>query len=791
MNLSMNWLADYVKLDCDIKDFVARMTMSGSKVETYETEGAEITKVVVGKILSVVPHENSDHLVICQVDVGKEAPIQIVTGAHNVFAGALVPVALDGSTLPGGVKIKKGTLRGVESDGMLCSLGELNLTVNDFPYAIKDGIFIIEEDCTVGQDIHEALRLNDTSVEFEITSNRPDCLSVIGLAREAAVTYRVPLIRHTPTYRENNENVSDLLKVRVENDKLCKRYMAKIVKNVKIEPSPLWMRERLRASGVRPINNIVDITNYVMLEYGQPMHAFDYKYVTDGQIVVRNAKVGEKIVTLDGEEKNLTERMLVIADSEKPMAVAGVMGGEFSGIMDDTHTIVFESACFDGPSVRITAKQLGLRTESSGRFEKGLDPNTCPTALDRACELVEMLGAGEIVGGKIDEGMKHTEPHRIQLQVDWINRFLNLNVSREEMVKILESLECRMDGDDILVPSFRADLEHKVDIAEEIARIHGYDLIPTREIAGVAHGALTEKQKFERETKRLLTAAGLNEVITFSFVGESSLDKIGVPTDSPLRRMVRIKNPLSEDMKVMRTTAVPSMLDVLTRNYNNRNAVAKLFEIATIYTPIEGEDLPHEHPVVSLGMYGSGIDFYDLKGVVDLLLDRLGVQEAEVVRNTENPTYHPGRCADLVVDGKRIGTFGEIHPDVLTRYGVDCRMYVAEIELDDLFDHRGAEKEYKPLPKFPATTRDLALVCDDDTTVSDLTHAIKSAIPASILERVELFDVYRGKQIESGKKSVAFNIVLRSADHTLVDEETEAVIRKVLKNLEAIGAVLR
>lgn len=348
-----------------------------------------------------------------------------------------------------------------------------------------------------------------------------------------------------------------------------------------------------------------------------------------------------------------------------------------------------------------------------------------------------------------------------------------------------------MDGDDILVPSFRADLEHKADIAEEIARIHGYDLIPTREIAGVAHGALTEKQKFERETKRLLTAAGLNEVITFSFVGESSLDKIGVPTDSPLRRMVRIKNPLSEDMKVMRTTAVPSMLDVLTRNYNNRNAVAKLFEIATIYTPIEGEDLPHEHPVVSLGMYGSGIDFYDLKGVVDLLLDRLGVQEAEVVRNTENPTYHPGRCADLVVDGKRIGTFGEIHPDVLTRYGVDCRMYVAEIELDDLFDHRGAEKEYKPLPKFPATTRDLALVCDDDTTVSDLTHAIKSAIPASILERVELFDVYRGKQIESGKKSVAFNIVLRSADHTLVDEETEAVIRKVLKNLEAIGAVLR
>ena len=791
MDLSMKWLGDFVKLDTDIKDFVHRMTMSGSKVETYEVEGSDVSNVVVGKILSVEKHPDADKLVVCMLDVGKEAPIQIVTGASNVFPGAIVPVALDGANLPGGIKIKRGKLRGVESNGMLCSLAELNLTTNDFPYAIKDGIFIIEEDCTVGQDIHDALSLNDTCVEFEITSNRPDCLSVIGLAREAAATYNVPLTLHTPKYNENSENINDMLSVKVENNKLCKRYMAKIVKNIKVEPSPLWMRERLRASGVRPINNIVDITNYVMLEYGQPMHAFDYKYVTDGKIVVRNAKEGETIVTLDGEEKNLTDSMLVIADSGKPMAVAGVMGGEFSGIMDDTNTIVFESACFDGPSVRITAKKLGLRTESSGRFEKGLDPNNCKPALDRACELIEMLGAGEIVGGTIDEGDYKAEPTVIKFDCDWMNSFLSLNVPKEEMIDILARLDCKVEGDNIIVPSYRADLEHKADIAEEIARIYGYDRIPTTQLSGTACASLTPEQKFERETKNLLVASGMNEVVTFSFVPANVPDKLNVSEDSKLRDSVVIMNPISEDMKVMRTSAAGSMLEVLTRNYNNRNASAKLFEIATIYTPVEGEDLPDEHRIVSLGMYGEGVDFFDLKGVVDIVLSRLNVKGVEITRKTDNPTYHPGRCASVLIDGKEIGVFGEVHPAVLNNYGLDCKACIAEIELRDLFNNTVSEKTYKSLPKFPATTRDIALLCDDDLTVAELEKTIRNSVSASILENVELFDVYKGKQIEDNKKSVAFNIVLRSAERTLTDEETEAVIKKVLKNLEKIGATLR
>ncbi len=791
MDLSMKWLSDFVELDTDIKDFVHRMTMSGSKVETYEVEGSDVSNVVVGKILSVEKHPDADKLVVCQLDVGKEAPIQIVTGASNVFPGAIVPVALDGSNLPGGIKIKKGKLRGVESNGMLCSLVELNLTTNDFPYAIKDGIFIIEEDCTVGQDIHDALSLNDTCVEFEITSNRPDCLSVIGLAREAAATYNLPLKLHIPEYTENSENINDMLSAKIENNKLCKRYMAKIVKNIKVEPSPLWMRERLRASGVRPINNIVDITNYVMLEYGQPMHAFDYKFVTDGQIVVRNAKEGETIVTLDGEEKKLAESMLVIADSAKPMAVAGVMGGEFSGIMDDTNTIVFESACFDGPSVRITAKKLGLRTESSGRFEKGLDPNNCKAALDRACELIQMLGAGEIVGGTIDEGDYEAEPKKIKFECDWMNSFLSLNVSKEEMIDILNRLDCKVEGDYIIIPTYRADLEHKADIAEEIARIYGYDRIPTTQLSGTACAAFTPEQKFERETKNLLVASGMNEVVTFSFVPANVPDKLNVAEDSKLRDCVVITNPISEDMKVMRTSAAGSMLEVLTRNYNNRNASAKLFEIATVYTPVEGEALPDEHRIVSLGMYGEGVDFFDLKGVVDVLLSRLCVKDAEIVRKTDNPTYHPGRCAAIMIGDKEIGVFGEVHPTVLNNYGLDCKAYIAEIELRDLFVNAKTEKTYKALPKFPATTRDIALLCDDDLTVAELEKTIKTSVPASILESVELFDVYKGKQIEDNKKSVAFNIVLRSAERTLTDEETENVIKKVLKNLEKIGATLR
>ena len=540
MNLSMRWLSDYVDIQMEPREFSEGMTMSGSKVEGYAVEGFEINKVVVGKILSVEKHPDAEKLVVCQVDVGADTPVQIVTGASNVFPGAMVPVALDGSTLPGGKQIKKGKLRGVLSNGMMCSLGELGLTAHDFPYAIEDGIFILEEECSVGQDIRSAIGLDDTCVEFEITSNRPDCLSVIGLAREAAVTFGKDLKLHTPVISKESGDIGEYLRVEVQNPVLCQRYIARMVKNIRIEPSPRWMRERLRASGVRPINNIVDITNYVMLEYGHPMHAFDYQYVKGGKIIARNAKAGETITTLDGTVRELSPEMLVIADEKDPSAVAGVMGGEYSGINDQTNTIVFEAACFLGSSVRTTAKKLGMRTESSGRFEKGLDPENCLPAVQRACELVELLGAGEVIGGIIDVNSSSQKPIRIPLEPEWTNRFLGISLSRDEMIRILEKLGCRLEGNDIIPPTFRADLQHKADIAEEIARIYGYARIPVTAIRGVAEGHFTPYQKFEQTVACTLLAQGCNEVTTYSFISPKYYDKIRLPGDSPLRSSITI-----------------------------------------------------------------------------------------------------------------------------------------------------------------------------------------------------------------------------------------------------------
>ena len=560
MNLSMKWLSDYVTLNTTVKDFCAAMTMSGSKVEVATEEGSEIKNVVVGKLLSVVPHENSDHLVVCQVDVGQEQPIQIVTGAPNVKAGDIVPVALCGAELPNGVKIKKGKLRGVESNGMLCSLGELGLTVHDFPYAIADGIFLIQEDCQIGQDIHEAIGLNDTSVEFEITSNRPDCLSVTGLAREAAATYHVPLNLKKPTFQGIDGNIQDALQVEIQNKEKCPRYAAGIVKNVKIAPSPRWMRERLRASGVRPINNLVDITNYVMLEYGQPMHAFDLRYVKDGKIVVRNAAEGETITTLDGVTRTLSPEMLVIADTEKPIAVAGVMGGEYSGIMEDTNTVVFESAYFEPVQVRRTAKKLGMRTDASARYEKGLDPEGCLRTLERAFELVELLGAGEPVRTHIDLNYNEKQRNRIPFDPEWINKFLGTDISREEMCDTMKMLEIEVDGDTCISPSFRIDLERPADLAEEVARIYGYNNIPSTVIKGVANASLTPKQKFRRTLENATVAVGCYGILTYSFISPKYFDKIALPADSSLRKTVVISNPLGEDTSVMRTTTLPSML---------------------------------------------------------------------------------------------------------------------------------------------------------------------------------------------------------------------------------------
>ncbi|MBQ4100290.1 MAG: phenylalanine--tRNA ligase subunit beta [Oscillospiraceae bacterium] len=791
MNLSMKWLNDFVKVDVPPKQFCEDMTMSGSKVEGFELENANIKNVVVGKIISVEKHPDADKLHICQLDVGKGEPIQIVTGADNIFSGAIVPVALDGSLLPNGTKIKKGKLRGVESNGMLCSLGELNLTVNDFPYAIEDGIFIMEEECEIGQDICSAIGLDDTCVEFEITSNRPDCLSVIGLAKEAAATYKTTANIPMPEVKnEISDKIEDMLSVDVQNKELCQRYIAKVVKNVKIAPSPRWMRERLRASGVRPINNIVDITNYVMLEYGNPMHAFDYKYVDGGKIVVRNAKDGEKITTLDGVERNLSSDMLVIADSNKPVAVAGVMGGEFSGIMDDTTTVVFESACFFGSNVRRTSKKLGLRTESSGRFEKGLDPaNTYPAVL-RACELVEMLGAGEVVSGIIDINNTSSELRKIAFEPDWTNNFLGINLSKDEMIDILTSLSFEVKDDMITVPSFRTDIEHKADIAEEIARIYGYNNIPSTAIRGVAQGKLTDKQKFYRLLEETLIAMGSYEIQTYSFISPKYYDNILLPKDSPLRECVVISNPLGEDTSVMRTTAVPSMLDIIAKNNNNRTINGNFYEIATEYTKTSADKLPIEKDKLLIGLYGEGYDFYVLKGMIETVLDKINIKDYDVEPVCDNPTFHPGRTAKITVGDEVLGILGEIHPLVCKNYDISSKVYVADFDIEVMMNLANFELEYKPLPKFPAVTRDIALICDDEITIGALEKAIKGACPR-ILEKINLFDVYKGKQIPDGKKSVAFSLVFRSKDATLTDAEVDSATKKILKALSSLGAEIR
>ncbi len=792
MNLSKRWLHDYVNLDVTDKDFAAALTLSGSKVEGYETEGEELSNIVVARVESLEKHPDSDHLWICQVNVGAEENLQIVTGAQNLKAGDYVPAALDNSVVAGGKKIKKGKLRGVESAGMLCSLGELGLTVNDFPYAIDDGIFVLGEDCdlTLGMDIREATGFNDVVTEFEITSNRPDCLSIIGLARETAVTYGMDFVEPTPVVAPGEGDVNDLLKVKIEAPELCYRYVGAVVKNVKIEPSPRWMRERLRACGVRPINNIVDITNFVMLEYGQPMHAFDLRYLEGNQVIVRNAKSGEKITTLDGVERELSEEMLVIADANKPVAVAGVMGGEYSGIMDDTNTIVFESACFNGPSVRMTAKKLGMRTEASSRFDKQLDPKGCRTILDRALQLVQMLGAGEVVNGAVDCDCSDKSDFTLPFEPEWVNGFIGIDVSADEQKKILERLGCKVENGVITVPSFRGDLLHKADISEEIARFYGYDNIPDRQLAGVATAQYTPEQKFERLINNTMLACGLSELCTFSFISPKSYDKICLPADSLKRNCVVISNPLGEDTSVMRTTMLPSMLETLARNYNNRNAKAYLYELGKEYIWKGTEELPEEPQVLCMGMYGADCNFFTIKGVVEELLYKLGVEDYDVEAVNDNPSYHPGRTAVITKDGKVIGTLGEIHPQVLTNYGIGVKAYAAEISFDVCFGLSNLKRTYKQLPKFPALTRDLAFVCKKSEPVLMLEKTIAQAVGKN-LESIELFDVYEGSQIPEGMKSVAFNLKLRAADRTMTDEEADSAMKKAVKALEKIGISLR
>ena len=792
MKLSREWLGEYTTIGAPDKEYCDAMTMSGSKVEGWEVTGSEISRVVVGRVISMERHTNSDHMWVCKIDVGGERELQIVTGAQNVNIGDLVPVALDGSTLPGGKEIRTGKLRGELSEGMLCSLGELGLEQRDFPYAIEDGIFNLEEDCLPGDDIRDVCGLNDSVVEFEITNNRPDCLSVRGLARESACTFHTPLTFAEPTVTAGHGDIHEKLSVEIKDAELCPRYTARMVKNIKIAPSPKWMRRRLRASGVRPINNIVDITNYVMLEYGQPMHAFDYACLHDGKIIVRRAEEGESLRTLDGNDHALTPGMLVIADPEGPVALAGVMGGANSEITDETTTIVFESANFLGHSIRKTAIALGMRTDASGRFEKGLDLFATVPAVDRACELVEMLGAGEVFDGTIDVLAKEPETTFIELDDKRINALLGTDIPREFMTDTLTSLGFELNGNTLTVPSWRGDCTMLADIAEECARFWGYDKIEATDIRGAAtQGGYSEKTLFVRKLGTACRAMGYTEVMTYSFVSPSSLDKIKVPADSPLRDNYRILNPLGEDTSVMRTTALPSMLGVLSTNLSRRNMEAKLYEMATVYKKQPGKVLADERTVLTLGAYGGDVDFFALKGAVEALLCAARTPDVRFTADTETAAFHPGRCAAVWSGDTRLGTLGQIHPDVCAAYGLDGATYCAEIDVVLLHDLEGAEPVYTPLPRFPAITRDIAVVCDAAVPVGELTECIRKA-EKNVLRGVKLFDVYTGVGIPEGKKSVAFSLTLRSDDGTLTDDHAEEAVRAVLDALrESFGAVIR
>ena len=896
MILSRNWLNEFVDLkDITDKEFNDEMTLSGSKVETIERPDENLKNVVVGKILEMKRHENSDHMWVCQIDVGQAEPVQIVTGAWNIHVGDYVPAALHGAHLPGGVKIEKGKLRGVESNGMLCSLKELGMTAeHDFPYAvitpaallndyhpidpakpsipadikpgdkvygpvvaarvlecaplgdgtfhtcldlgnatavpdtrcsnlhegdlvayntksdtictledlhaeqkefphcIADGIFVLqEEDAEPGLNMARILGFDDSIVEFEITPNRPDCLSVIGLAREASATFKRPLKLHTPEPHGCGGSIADLVDIDIEDGDLCPRYTARMVKNVKIAPSPRWMRERLRNSGVRPINNIVDITNYVMLEYGQPMHAFDFSCVEGGHIIVRTAREGETIQTLDGNERKLTPNMLCICDEHKPVCVAGVMGGANSEIVGDTAMVLFESANFNGVSVRRTASALGMRTDASSRYEKGLDMMNTIKAVERACELVEMLGCGEVVDGVMDVVAKEKAPTVVKLEPDKINALLGTELSEDLMREILVSLGFILNGDDIYVPSWRGDVEHYSDIAEEVARFYGYNKIPCTLMRGeTTRGGFSEQQRFDRAIGGAVRALGYDEIITYSFISPTYYDKIRMPKDSSLRNSLKILNPLGEDTSIMRTTILPSMLEIIARNHSYRNKSARLYELGKIYLPRE-DGLADEPKYLSLGAYGDGVDFFSFKGSIETLLHELRITDVKYVACANNDSYHPGRCAKVYAGETYLGVFGQIHPLVAANYGMDTEVYTAELSFDAMYEKRGDIPVYQPLPKFPAVTRDIAVVCDEAVTVGALEESIRRGAKG-LLKDVSLFDIYRGPGVAIGKKSVAFNLVLRADDRSLTGEEADEDVQSILAALKADhNAVLR
>lgn len=797
MRVPISWLKDYVDIDVDVKKFADEMTMSGSKVETIEVQGREITGVVTAKVLKIEKHPNADRLHVAQVDTGKGIT-QVVTGADNVREGDCIPVALDGATLPGGKRISAGKLRGVDSCGMMCSAQELGITPGDFPGAVEDGIFILDPETPVGKDIKDVLGMNETVVEFEITPNRPDCLSIIGIAREAAATFgkklKYPQLEVCETKGDRAEKYAS---VEILDAELCPRYAARVVKNVKIEESPEWMKRRLRAAGMRPINNIVDITNYVMLEFGQPMHAFDIENIADRKIIVRRAKKGEKIDTLDEKKRTLDEDMLVIADGKRPIAIAGVIGGADSEIRESTKTILFESANFNGTSVRITSGKLGVRTEASSRFEKGLDPNMAMKALDRAAQLINMLGAGDAAEGVIDCYPHRTEERTVKFDYARINGLLGTNLTENEIVKILESLELTVDTEkkEVAIPTFRGDIETDADLAEEVARFYGYNRIKPTLLEGKATtiGRKTRKQIFEDIIVNTMLSAGLSEAYTFSFMSPEEFDKIRLPANSEERKAVVVKNPLSKEQSLMRTTTIPAMLASLSTNYSRKVKQAKLFEFSHVYLPDQAakDGLPVQKKVLTMGMYGN-VDFYDLKGVVEMLMASLRVKDGyKLEKSAKNPIFHPGRTGTIIVNGKKIGTIGEIHPEVIENYELPERVYIGVIEAEHLIENAIMHSKYVPLPKFPPVERDIALIVKDDVSVKSIEDVIRNE-SGSLLEDMELFDIYKGKQVPDGCKSVAYSITFRAGDRTLTDEEVNSVMGRIIETLhDELGAILR
>jgi len=781
MKVPMSWFSDYVNMDgITPHQFASDLTMSGSMVEGVESKGENIINVVTGKILKIEKHPDADKLVVCQVSFGDEE-VQIVTGAQNVFEGAIVPVAKDGSTLPGG-KIKKGKLRGVESCGMMCSTEELGIATEP-----ATGIMILPEDTPVGKDIRDVLGLNDSVVEFEITSNRADCFSVIGLAREVAATYDRKFELKKPEVKTCGDDVNKYANVEIKDFDLCYRYTARAVKNVKIAPSPDWLKMRLEMAGIRSINNIVDITNYVMLEYGQPMHAFDVRTLKDGKIIVRRAKDGETIKTLDGEERKLDHEMLVIADAEKPVAVAGVMGGENSEIEQDTSVILFESATFNGASVRNSAKKIGLRTESSGRYEKGLDPHNTLDAINRACELVNMLGAGEVVDGIIDIYKELPKKNVIKFRPEKINKFLGTDIDEKFMIETLNKLDFEIKGEDIYVPTYRADVEAEPDIAEEIARIYGYNKMPTTLLRGeTTLGGKNEKQRAEDLVRETLGAQGLYEIITYSYVSPKIYNKLNIEQDNP----IKIMNPLGEDQSLMRTVTIGSMLETVATNYNYRNEEAYLYEIATKYKKRE-DGLADETLDIDIAMYGKDVDYYVLKGVVEELLLAFGIKYYEIEAEKENNIFHPGQTANIYVKRKKVATLGKIHPTVQKNFGINVPVFAAVVDFEALISCANTEIKYKRLPKFPAITRDLAMVVDADVPVRAIEDVFRKQ-KTNIIESFELFDVYQGKQIGEGKKSVAYSLKFRDIDKTLSDNDVNPVMDSIIADLsDKLNAKIR